>query len=196
MSSDYAQHRLARAPDHGPGDPGIVRRLLLSVNSDAPANLTMRIVDQLRPRLGEVSLEVLLPEAFEEARSLGRIAARDPRLTLHNHPLERSRIAARADIAIAVVGPGLWEASALGLPLIAISVRPSDSGVTARLTELEAAICIDSADPNFEGRLERAFVRLVADQTLRGKLSANSAALSDGTGAVRIARKLIELLPR
>jgi spore coat polysaccharide biosynthesis predicted glycosyltransferase SpsG len=137
----------------------------------------MRMVDRLRPRLGEACLEILLPETFSEERSLGRIAA-------------------RADLAIAVVGPGLWEASALGLPLIAISVRPSDSGATDRLTELEAAICIDSADPNFEGRLERAFVRLVADQTLRGRLSANSAALTDGTGASRIARKLIELLPR
>jgi spore coat polysaccharide biosynthesis predicted glycosyltransferase SpsG len=191
MSSEYAQQRLGRV-----FEPGSVRRLLLSVDADTPTDLTVRMVDHLRPRLGDATLEVLLPEEFEGRRGLDRISARDPRLTLNNHPLERPRIAARADLAISVLGPGLWEASALGLPLIAVAVRPSDKETANRLAELEAAICIDSADPNFEGRLERAFVRLVADLTLRARLSANSAALTDGTGASRIAQKLIELLPR
>ena len=170
--------------------------MLLSVDADTPTDLTVRMVDHLRPRLGETSLEVLLPENFDGRRGLDRIAARDPRLTLNSHPLERPRIAPRADLPIAAMGPGQWEACALGLPLIAVAVRPTDRETAARLTELEAAICIDSADQNFEGRLERAFVRLVADLTLRAKLSANSAALTDGTGASRIAQKLLELWPR
>ena len=191
MAGDYARLRAERMTPNE-----TVRRVALSVGSATPVDLVARLVDLLRPRLGDACLDLLLPGDSANLRGLTRIAARDPRLALHGHPLERPRIAARADIAITTMGPALMEACALGQPIIAIGQVSKDDKATAQLREMDAAIIVDATDPNFEGRLERAFVRLVADPSLRRKLCAGSAGLTDGAGAARIAQKLIGLLPR
>lgn len=190
MTGDFARLRITRPDAVGP-----VRRMVLFLNESTSPETTVRVIDHIRPRLGEVCLEILLPESLMSLRGLVRIAARDPRLTLHSHPLERARIAARADIAIATLGQDIWEAASLGLPMIAIMTSGSADGTAQRLAEIEAAIIVDAADAAFEARLERAFVRLVADAALRTRLSANAAGMTDGAGAERIAQKLIGLLP-
>lgn len=191
MASEYTRLRDDRVMDDSP-----VRRVLLSLDEDTPIDLSLRMIDQIRPRLGDAWLEVLLPESFESPKNLSRIAARDPRLILHSHPLERPRIAARADIAISMVGPGLWEACALGLPIIAIAVSPLDRETASGLARRDAVLALDLADKDFDSRLDRALVRLLADPALRRKLGTNAARLTDGTGAGRIAHRLIELLSR
>lgn len=170
-------------------------RVMLTLGDEAPEAVITEIVDHLRPRLGEASLDVVLPQGFENFRGLVRMASRDPRLTLLDTPSQRALIAARADLAITGLGSSLWEASALGLPIIAIVLGRPDQGPAQRLTELEAAICLDAHDPAFHARLERAFVRLGADPEFRQRLGDKSATLTDGSGAQLVAQKLIALSP-
>ena len=177
-------------------DRGTVSHVLLSLQGLTSAELVMRIVDSLRPKLGEALLDILLPQNFETLRSLTKIASRDTRMVLHAQPEAWPSVILRADIAISAVGAGFWELCARGLPIMAVSVSPSDHVTVSHLTDLDAAIILDAAEQGFEGRLERTLVRLVADPNLRRKLSSNSAALIDGGGADRIAQMLIGLLPR
>ena len=189
--SDYAKLR-----SQGPKQCGPLRRVLLALGDRAPEALVTQVIDQLRPRLGDAALDVLLPQEFNTLRGLSRVANRDPRLALHTLPLEYPLIAARSDLAITGTGASLWEACTLGLPIISLSRRASDGAVAQRLAELDAAICLDFQDPAFDVRLERAFVRLGSDPTLRGKLSAKAATLTDGSGSQQVAQKLIGLLLR
>ena len=177
-------------------DRGTMSHVLLSLQGLTSTDLVMRIVDSLRPKLGEAVLDILLPKHFETLRSLTKIASRDTRMVLHGQPEAWPSVVLRADIAISAVGAGFWELCARGLPIVAVSVSPSDHATTAHLTDLEAAVVLEASDQGFEDRLERTLVRLVADPNLRRKLSSNSAALIDGSGADRIAQKLIGLLPR
>lgn len=189
--SDFAK---LRSP--GPRPALALRRVLLALGDGAPEALVTQVIDQLRPRLGDAALDVLLPPTFGTLRGLARVANRDPRLALHTLPLEYPQIAARADLAITGMTASLWEACTLGLPIIGLSHRPSDGATARRLAELDAAICVDVHDAAFDVRLERAFVRLGADPVLRERLGAKAATLTDGSGAQRVAQKLIGLLLR
>ncbi|OXE35502.1 MAG: hypothetical protein CGW95_13460 [Phenylobacterium zucineum] len=187
---------IARRRGESPAERGEVHRVLLSIPADEPADFAMRLIDGLRPRLGETVMEVLVPQDFENLRSLNRIASRDPRLVLHKHPHDRPTIVSRADLAIIPIGPDIWEACALGLPIIALAASPADMIIGAHLAQIEAAIVLETSDRDFEGHLDRALVRLLTSPPLRRKLSAHAASLTDGSGAGRIAHKLIGLLSR
>ena len=200
--------RLLLGPDFAPVRPeftalradalnrrgGPVNRILVALGLTDVGGLTAKVVDRLRPRLGSAGLDVVLGGQASSLKALSRIAAHDPRLTLHVDTTDMAQLTYEADIAIGAAGSTVWERCTLGLASALIVVAENQRAAARALGAREAALVLDAADDNFEHALDRALVRLLADAPLRARLTAASAQLCDGLGAVRVADAFLDLI--
>jgi UDP-2,4-diacetamido-2,4,6-trideoxy-beta-L-altropyranose hydrolase len=171
-----------------------VRRILVALGLTDAGGMTGRVVDRLRPRLGAAQLDVVLGGGAPSLKSLRRVAAHDPRLTLHVDTLDMARLTADADFGVGAAGSSLWERCVLGLPSVAVVVADNQRAAAAALAERHAAIVVDAGLVDFETTLDRALVRLSADAELRARLSDAAAEVCDGRGADRVAEAFLEVI--
>ena len=102
----------------------------------------------------------------------------------------------RADIAVVAGGVTLYEACAIGTPVVATAVVPAQRAAIAGFVDAGAAL-----DGGRIGTMPRAAARqvatlvaaLVEDAAVRRQLSANGRRLVDGHGAARVARQIARL---
>jgi UDP-2,4-diacetamido-2,4,6-trideoxy-beta-L-altropyranose hydrolase len=174
------------------GEP--VGRVLVSLGLTDVDGITSRIVDRLRPRIGEAGLDVVLGGDAPSLASLSKIARRDTRITLHVDSPHMARLTAEADIAVGAAGSSTWERCTLGLPTLMLVLAENQRASAEALAEREAALVADAGAPNFETTFDRALMRLITDATLRRQLATQSAALCDGQGGPRVAEVLMRLI--
>jgi UDP-2,4-diacetamido-2,4,6-trideoxy-beta-L-altropyranose hydrolase len=190
LRPEFAAQRAAALARRG----GPVRRILVALGLTDVNGVTSRVLDRLRPRLGDVAVDVVLGEAAQSRTSLERLARRDPRLTVHVDVTDMARLTAQADMAIGAAGSSTWERCVLGLPSVLLVLADNQRPAAAAMAEAEAALVVDAAAGNFESAFDRAAVRLLADAGLRARLSANSAAICDGLGAGRAAEAFLQVI--
>lgn len=212
VAADYAffadQARLLLGPDYAPVRPefaalreealarrgGPVARVLVALGLTDIGNITARVVDHLRQRNGQVALDIVLGSGAGSLPGLRRVAAHDPRITLHVDTQDMAALTAAADVAIGAAGSTTWERCVLGLPsallILADNQRPAALALAAR----DAALVVDAQDADFEAVLDRAIVRLMSDGATRARLSAASAEVCDGLGAARAAEAFMEII--
>jgi spore coat polysaccharide biosynthesis predicted glycosyltransferase SpsG len=102
----------------------------------------------------------------------------------------------RADIAVVAGGVTLYEACAIGTPVVATAVVPAQRPAIAGFARAGAAL-----DGGRIGTMPRASARqvatlvatLVKDEAARRGLAANGRRLVDGNGAARVARQIARL---
>ncbi|MEP7304833.1 MAG: hypothetical protein ABJA98_04875 [Acidobacteriota bacterium] len=101
---------------------------------------------------------------------------------------------ARSDVAVVGGGVTLYEACAVGIPVVAVSVVPSQRGAIEAFAAQGAAIDA-GALPNqlVVDRAGAAVDRLLADRFARRRISAAGRRLIDGRGALRFAARLRSL---
>lgn len=173
---------------------GPVRRALLSLGLTDPGGLTSKLVDRLRLRLGDIALDVVLGGAAPGLKALTRLAAHDPRLTVHVDTPNMAQLIAEADVGFGAAGSTTWERCVLGLPQAILVVAENQRPAAQALAERGAAIVIDGGAADLDQAIDRAIVRLFTDAGLRERLSATSAALCDGRGAARTAEAFLGLI--
>lgn len=101
---------------------------------------------------------------------------------------------ADADIAIGAGGSTTWERCCVGLPSIIVETAANQSGATAAMQSVGAALGVGPlTNPNFANQLVAAVERLLDSKT-NARLSQASAKICDGDGAKRVAQ-LIEDTP-
>jgi UDP-2,4-diacetamido-2,4,6-trideoxy-beta-L-altropyranose hydrolase len=176
------------------GEP--VQRILVSMGLTDVGGITARVVERLRPRIGDCSLDVVLGAAAPTLPGLTKVARRDPRLTIHVDTPHMARLTAEADIAVGAAGSSMWERCVLGLPSVAVILADNQRAAAAALAERGAALVVDLAAADFEPRFDRALTRLMIDPDLRRSLAATSAALCDGQGAERVAQAFLQRIRR
>jgi UDP-N-acetylglucosamine:LPS N-acetylglucosamine transferase len=97
---------------------------------------------------------------------------------------------AAADVAVLAGGVTLYEACALGVPVIAVALNPHQHTVIRAMDRLGAALdggrATDAVNSGFSRKIER----LLTDAALRRRLSATARRLVDGQGAFRVAERL------
>jgi UDP-2,4-diacetamido-2,4,6-trideoxy-beta-L-altropyranose hydrolase len=174
------------------GDP--VRKVLVALGLTDLGGITARVVDRIRPRLGEATLDVVLGGQAPSLKALTRIAAHDPRLTLHVDTPDMARLMAEADLGVGAAGSTIWEACTVGLPSVLVVVAENQRPASASLAARDAAIVVDAGADDFEQVLDRTLVRLTADGPLRARLAAASAQICDGQGAGRVADAFLGLI--
>ena len=174
------------------GEP--VGRVLVSLGLTDVGGITGRVVERLRPRIGEIGLDVVLGVDAPSLAGLAKVAKRDPRLAIHVDTPHMARLTAEADIAIGAAGSSVWERCTLGLPSAIVVLAENQRPAALTLAELGAALVLDAAQPDFDAGLDRALMRLITDAGLRRELAANSAGICDGLGAPRVAEAFLKLI--
>ncbi|WP_309644514.1 UDP-2,4-diacetamido-2,4,6-trideoxy-beta-L-altropyranose hydrolase [Phenylobacterium sp.] len=212
VAADYAffagDARLLLGPDYAPVRPefadlreaalarrgGPVQRVLVALGLTDLGKITSRVVDHLRQRNGQVALDIVLGAGAGSLPGLRKVAAHDPRITLHVDTQDMAALTANADVAIGAAGSTTWERCVLGLPsallILADNQRPAARALAAR----DAALVVDAQDADFEAVLDRAIVRLMSDAATRARLSAASAEVCDGLGADRTADAFLKII--
>ena len=175
---------------------GPVRKVLVTMGLSDVGGITSRVVDRLRPRLGDVGIDVVLGAQAESLRALSRMATHDRRLRLHVDATDMATLLHDADFVISAAGSTVWEICTLGLPAALVVVAGNQRPAAEALADRGAALVVDAGDPAFEGALDRAIMRLVTDSAQRTHLSASAASVCDGQGAGRAAEALLEAIGR
>jgi UDP-2,4-diacetamido-2,4,6-trideoxy-beta-L-altropyranose hydrolase len=173
---------------------GGIGRILVSLGLTDLDGITGRLVERLRPRIGDAGLDVALGAEAPSLAGLTRIARRDTRIVLHVETPDMALIATNADLAIGAAGSSAWERCALGLPTLMVILADNQRAAARALAEREAALALDLADEDFDGQFDRTLRRLLTDTALRRRLSAASAEVCDGLGAQRVADVFLKLV--
>jgi UDP-2,4-diacetamido-2,4,6-trideoxy-beta-L-altropyranose hydrolase len=174
------------------GEP--VQRLLVSMGLTDVGGITGRVVERLRPRIGDCGLDIVLGAAAPSLPGLAKIARRDPRLMLHVDTPHMARLTAEADIGVGAAGSSTWERCTLGLPSIMVVLADNQRAAARALSERGAAIVIEAQAADFDAAFDRAVMRLLRDADLRRTLAAASAEVCDGLGAGRTAETFLRLI--
>lgn len=172
---------------------GPVQRVLVALGLMDEGHVTARVLERLRLR-GHLAIDVAVGGTAVSLPALTRIANHDNRLQLHVDSQDMARLTAWADIGIGGVGSAVWERCVLGLPSVAIVLNEGQRRLGAALAERGAAIVLDIDSPEFDANLDRALVRLLSDAGLRARLASVSAEITDGKGAQRVAKALLDLI--
>jgi UDP-2,4-diacetamido-2,4,6-trideoxy-beta-L-altropyranose hydrolase len=170
--------------------PERARRLLVTFGGVDPQNASAAAVAALAD-LPDLETDLVLgganPSADDVARRAGRLAhvkvSRDVRDMA-------SRIAA-ADIVLSSGGTTIWEAAALGAPLMIVAAAPEEEDAARAFTKV-AGIYLGRAGDLEPHALAAAIGSFAANRTARVRASAAARALVDGCGAGRVAAALAE----
>lgn len=170
------------------------RRVLVSMGLTDLEGITGKVVEQLRRRYGETALDVVVGAGAPSRKGLTRIAAHDPRLTLHVDTPDMAELATAADLAVGAAGSAMWERCVLGLPSVVVTIADNQIPAATAMAKAGAVLVVDGRADSFGVDFDRAMTRLFIDETLRASLAENSAELCDGEGAARVADAFWPLL--
>ena len=174
------------------GEP--VGRLLVSLGLTDLDGVTGRVVERLRPRIGEIGLDIVLGADAPSLPGLTKVARRDSRLTLHVDTPHMARLTAEADVAVGASGSSTWERCTLGLPSVLVILADNQRPAAQALADRGAALVVEAGAPDFDASLDRALRRLLTDADLRRELATRSAEICDGQGASRVAEAFLALI--
>jgi UDP-2,4-diacetamido-2,4,6-trideoxy-beta-L-altropyranose hydrolase len=172
------------------GEP--VQRILVAMGLTDVGGVTARVVERLRPRIGEAGLDIVLGSAAPSLAGLTKVARRDKRLTVHVDTPHMARLTAEADIAVGAAGSSTWERCTLGLPTLMVVLAENQRAAAKALAERGAALAIDLSAGDFDAQFDRALMRLLLDADLRRRLAAAGAEVCDGQGAQRAATAFLQ----
>src|SRR5690606_17463728 len=99
-------------------------------------------------------------------------------------------VLARASVAVVAGGVTLYEAAALGVPVVAVPVVAGQRPAVAAFDRAGAAV---AASPGSPRAIARAAVVLLRDPSRAGQLGRRGRRLVDGRGAERVASALMRL---
>lgn len=171
---------------------GPVGRVLVALGLTDIDSITARVMDRLRQRNGHLTFDVVLGSAAPSLVGLKRIAAHDPRITLHVDAQDMADLTLNADIAVGAGGGATWERCTLGLPSLLVVLAENQRPAARALAERDAVLAVDAKAADFDTAFDRAAVRLLSDAATRARLTAASLEACDGLGADRAAQAFLE----
>jgi UDP-2,4-diacetamido-2,4,6-trideoxy-beta-L-altropyranose hydrolase len=171
-----------------------VQRVLVAMGLTDVGAVTGRVVERLRPKIGDIGIDIVIGASAPSVPGLVKVARRDARLQLHIDTPHMARITAEADIAVGAPGSSTWERCTLGLPSVLVVLAENQKPAARAMAEREAALVVDAAAPDFEDALDRCVWKLLRDADLRRRLARQSAEICDGLGAGRTAQAFLQLI--
>lgn len=167
------------------------RRILVSLGGGDEYNVTARVLEALmRSRHADLEIRVLVGPANPFAATLGRVAARDPRIALVENSTDVAAEMRAADVAVAAAGTSVWELAVTGLPSVLIPIADNQRPTAAALGVEGAAISAGPAEALDADALRQAVDTLIDRPDRRQYLSEKASTLVDGDGVVRVAEAL------
>lgn len=162
----------------GGSDPGgIGHRWLASAARALPPTWRIGLV------IGAAALED--PVRDKTAHDLGR------RLTIYRDVSNMAGLMAEAEIALAAFGMTAYELAAIGVPMLLLCLSEDHYRSALTLTDHHAAKLVGIAERAEDATLDRALAVLANDAAARRGLSEAARQLIDGSGALRIAERIV-----
>jgi UDP-2,4-diacetamido-2,4,6-trideoxy-beta-L-altropyranose hydrolase len=190
---EFAQNRQAALARRRQG--GHLRHVLVSLGLTDVDGITGRVVELIRPRLGDLILDVVVGAAAPSLPALRERAKTDARLRLHIDTQAMAQRMVQADIAIGAGGSSTWERATLGLPTLSVVLADNQRPMAQAMAADGLVLTADVTSPAFDVELLEGLERLLGDPGLRRALGEDSAALCDGLGAERFAQGLLGPAP-
>lgn len=132
----------------------------------------------------------------ENRKVLKKIAEGNPEFVIHENVRSMSELMEKCDIAVSAAGSTMYELCSMGLPAVCFYFADNQRQMAecfARTTEVTNAGNMAAEEEKTLDRLLAALGRLEQDEALRGRIREQMSRLTDGKGAVRIAKALMEL---
>lgn len=174
-----------------------VSRILVTLGGVDAGNVTGAILDGLAatPLPGTATIEVVLGATAPWREAVATRAATMPNRTLvHTNVTDMAGLMARADLAIGAAGSTAWERCCLGLPSLMVVIADNQRYIAQGLSQAGAAITLGQPEePDFAARLRDAVTALLESPERLLALTEAAARITDGSGATRVARAMLEV---
>lgn len=169
-----------------------VQRVVVFFGGSDPTDETGKAIDALtRGVLAALDVDVVLGANHPDPAGVRARAASRPRTTVHTNLPTLAGLLARADLAIGAGGATTWERCCLGLPsIVAIQAENQAASTLAMVSGGYQRLAGNGRSPSVADWQE-AIETLLRDPAALKTMRDNSAALTDGRGAKRVARALL-----
>ena len=192
LRDEFAAGREQALTGRASGAP--VRRLLVALGLTDVRGITGRVLQLLRPELGELEVDVAVGAGAPSLPWLTHLKSSDPRIHVHVDTTGMVELMTAADLAVGAGGSSVWERACLGLPSVNVVLAENQRALADALDGQGACLAVDASRADFAKTLPDAFARLRDDSGLRQSLSKTSARLCDGGGAERVAEAILSLV--
>ena len=183
LRPEFAQERIAALQRRRAG--GKPRRLLISLGTTDPGEVTGIILEQVLEAAPACSIDVVLGPQAASADRVQRLARGNPRVSVHVASTRMAELMRDADIAIGAAGVTSWERCCLGVSSVVLVLAKNQRLGATALSQAGAAVIADRAEDI--GEMLRS---LVEDALELSRMSAAAFAITDGQGTDRAVRAL------
>ncbi len=171
------------------------RQLLVTMGGSDPFKLTLRAVEALDLLKLEFDTSVVLGPGFLHNEELQSLLVRVHRqFDIYRNVSCISHLMARADMAVASFGVTAYELAATGVPAIFMSISEDHEESLKSFVDAGIALSIGIFNKVTPGILAQSVKDVLTNPLLRSKMSLQAKRLVDGSGAARIAQRIIEVV--
>ena len=166
------------------------RKLLVSMGGSDPDNLTGVVIDALHD-VPDIDATVVVGNSNPHLEELERTASQvGGWLRLRNSVNNMPELMAWADVAVSGAGSTTWEMCLLQLPMALIDIADNQTPIANALVASGAAIHLGDFRNVRAKEIAKRVTSLLASETERVTLSAQSGKLVDGWGTGRVLSEL------
>lgn len=186
LRPEFARLRAAQPPRDGG-----LRRVLVSLGgADAP-NHTAKVLEALRePALAALQVDVVVGALNPHLDALQAAVRSLPDARLHRDVDDLAERMAQADLCVGAGGTTSWERACLGLPTVVLSIADNQLRPARALAAAGCALHFEAATVS-AAELGQAVALLARQPELLRAMGLAAAALTDGYGARRVARRML-----
>lgn len=172
---------------------GGIKQILIFFGGADPENATGKALRALEPLLVQENLaaHVVAGSLNPHLESLRAAVTSVPGATLHVDTPRMAELTQAADLAIAAGGMAAWERCCLGLPTVALMIAENQRAGLEALGAAGHALYLGDAKTVSADALESAVANLLQNPDQVRQLSRSAAAVVDGLGTDRVARRLL-----
>ncbi len=169
-----------------------LERILISCGGVDRMGRTEQILADIEDWDARLDLDVVVGPWHPFEKDLRAYRGRH-RLEIHKAPDGLASLMERADLMISAAGSTVWEACAVGVPLVAIRIVENQTEPWRTLQRFKAALCMDASDLSSGESSSRltGLLREASRESVRSELSARGRSLVDGRGAERTVDEML-----
>jgi UDP-2,4-diacetamido-2,4,6-trideoxy-beta-L-altropyranose hydrolase len=143
----------------------------------------------------DVDVDVVVGPASPSVGRIRRLAARYPRVAVHESTPDMAVLMRRADLAVGAPGSASWERCCLGLPTLTITLADNQAAVGAALEAAGATRSLGWLHEVDTALVRDAIVSLRDHPEVLGTMARAAHRITDGRGVTRVADAVETLLP-
>lgn len=197
LGSDYSilSPEYWTTPDKNGTDE--VKNILITLGGADPYGLTPGIIETLDKLPKKFSMTVVIGPFFKNAEEIESQAARATKpVTLVHSPKSLSSAIEETQLAVSAAGQTLYELARTGCPTVAIVVASNQDGQLAEFVVKGVVKPVGHAkDPQISKQIAKEVTGLILNPDKRLEMRKAGQRLVDGQGALRVAKKILALVP-